>query len=79
MSGMVDVTIPVDPGLANALDTPLLREAAGRVLSNLLNRCHITDLLAEAIDDLKQEARANGLTDERVDAEVAAWRSERQG
>ncbi|MFO1026687.1 MAG: hypothetical protein U1E70_16065 [Acetobacteraceae bacterium] len=79
MSGMVDVTIPVDPGLANALDTPLLREAAGRVLSNLLNRRHITDLLAEAIDDLKQEARANGFTDEHVDAEVAAWRSERQG
>lgn len=78
MNGMVDVTIPVDPGIAKALDTPLLREAAGRVLSELLSRRDVTDLLAEAIADLKQEARANGLTDEEVDAELAAWRSEQR-
>ena len=35
-------------------------------------------MLAEAIADLKREARANELTDEIVDAELEAWRAERQ-
>ena len=32
--------------------------------------------LPEAIADLKREARANGLTDAEVDAELEAWRKE---
>jgi antitoxin ParD1/3/4 len=32
--------------------------------------------LPEAIADLKCEARANGLTDAKVDAEIQAWRKE---
>jgi hypothetical protein len=32
--------------------------------------------LSEAIADLKREARANGLTDAEVDAELDAWRKE---
>jgi len=35
-------------------------------------------LLAEAIAAAKQEARASGLTDEAVDAELEAWRAERK-
>ena len=78
MNGMVDVTIPVDPGVAKVLGTPLRREAAGRVLSDLLSGRHVGDLLAEVIADLKRDAQAHGLTDADVDAELAAWRSERQ-
>jgi hypothetical protein len=37
----------------------------------------VRDVLAEAIADVKREARANGLTDEDIDAELAAWRAER--
>ena len=33
--------------------------------------------LPEAIADLKREARANGLTDADIDAELEAWRNER--
>ena len=33
--------------------------------------------LAKAIAALKQEAQGNGLTDEIVDAELVAWRAER--
>ena len=33
--------------------------------------------LPEAITDLKREARANGLTDADIDAELEAWRNER--
>ena len=34
--------------------------------------------LPEAIADLKREARANGLTDAEIDAELEAWRNEGQ-
>jgi hypothetical protein len=34
--------------------------------------------LPEAIADLKREARANGLTDPGIDAELEAWRNERK-
>jgi hypothetical protein len=77
MNDMVDVTIPVAPGVAKALDSPLLREAAGRVLSDLLNGRHVADLMADAMADLKLEAKANGLTDADIDAELHAWRAER--
>jgi Arc/MetJ-type ribon-helix-helix transcriptional regulator len=34
--------------------------------------------LPEAIADLKREARASGLTDPEIDAELEAWRNERK-
>ena len=34
--------------------------------------------LPEALADLKREARANGLTDADIDAELEAWRNERK-
>jgi hypothetical protein len=78
MDSTVDVTIPVDAEVARALESPARREAAGRYLSALLKRGGLRDALAEAIADAKQEARANGLTDQDVDAELGAWRSERR-
>jgi hypothetical protein len=78
MDGVVDVTIPVDPEAAKALESPARRAAAGRYLSDLLKRGALRDVLAEAIADLKHEAHAGGLTDADVDAELAAWRAERR-
>lgn len=78
MNRIVDVTIPVDPEAARALESPARREAAGRYLSELLKGGRLRDELAEAIADAKREARARGLTDEEIDAELAAWRAERQ-
>jgi hypothetical protein len=77
MDNRVDLTIPVEPAVAQALDNPLRREAAGRVLSGIMRDGHLRDILAEAIADAKREARANGLTDEAIDAELEAWRAER--
>jgi len=77
MGQMVDIVIPVEPEIARALASPERREAAGRVLSGLLKGGRVRDVLAEAIAEVKREARANGLTDGEVDAELAAWRSER--
>lgn len=77
MDEHVDVTIPVDSAVARALESPARRQAAGRVLSGLLKGGHLREVLAEAIEDAKREARANGLTDEDIDAELEAWRTER--
>ncbi len=70
MNDRVDVTIPVEPEVAKALENPVRREAAGRVLSGLLKGGHLRDTLAEAIADAKREARAKGLTDEAIDGEL---------
>ena len=78
MDGKVDVTLPVDAEAAKALDSPARREAAGRYLSSLLKGGRVRDVLAEAIADAKREARASGLTDEDIDAELEAWRAERK-
>jgi hypothetical protein len=77
MSETVDVTIPVDAEAARALESPARREAAARYLSGLLKR-RAHDVLAEAIGELKGEARTRGLSDEVIDAELQAWRAERK-
>lgn len=74
----MNVTLPVDEEAAKALDSPARREAAGRYLSSLLTGGRARDVLAEAIADAKREARARGLTDEEIDAELEGWRAERK-
>jgi hypothetical protein len=78
MDNTVDIAIPVDAELAPAFDSPARRAAAGRYLSGLLREGRIGDLLGEAIAEAKREARANGLSDADIDAELAAWRAERR-
>jgi hypothetical protein len=77
MDNTVDVSIPVDAEAARALESPARREAAGRYLSSLLKGGRVGDILAAAIADAKREARAHGLTDADIDAELEAWRTER--
>ena len=76
MDDHVDVTIPFEPEIARALENPVRREAAGRVLSGLLKGGHLRDVLGDVIAAAKREARANGLTDADIDAELQAWRDE---
>jgi len=76
MDTTVEVTLPVDAEAAKALDSPARREAAGRYLSSLLKSGRVRDVLAEAIADAKRDARASGLTDDDIDAELEAWRAE---
>jgi hypothetical protein len=77
MDNTVDVMIPVDPEAAKALESPARREAVGRYLSGLLKGGRARDVLAEAIAEAKREARAHGLIDEEIDAELDEWRAER--
>lgn len=78
MDNTVDVIIPVDAEAAKALASPARREAAGRYLSGLLTGGRVRDILAAAIADAKRDARASGLTDADIDAELRAWRAERK-
>jgi hypothetical protein len=77
MDDTVEVAIPVDAEAAKALASRARREAVGRYLSNLLKGGRARDALAEAIAEAKREARAQGLTDEEIEAELDAWRVER--
>ena len=77
MGTTVDITIPVDAEAARALENPT-RRASGRYLSGLIKGGRARDLIAEAIAEAKQEARAKDLTDSDIDAELRAWRSERR-
>jgi hypothetical protein len=63
MGDRVDVAIPFEPEIARALENPVRREAAGRVLSGLLKGGHLRDVLGEVIAAAKRDARGNGLTD----------------
>lgn len=76
MDDRVDVTIPFEPEIARALENPVRREAAGRILSGLVKGGHVRDVLGDVIAAAKRESRANGLTDEDIDAELEAWRVE---
>lgn len=79
MADTVDVTIPVDPATAAALADARNREAVGRLVSRVLRPRSGPSPLAEAITALKSEARAAGLTDQDVDAELAAYNAEHRG
>ena len=78
MDNTVDVTIPVEPQAAAALADPRNREAVGRLVSRVLRPRAGPSPLAQAIAEMKAEARAAGLTDADIDAELAAYNAERR-
>ncbi len=78
MDDTVDVTIPVDPAAAATLADARNREAVGRLVSRVLHPRPGPSPLAQAIAELKAAARAAGLTDADIDAELAAYNAERR-
>jgi hypothetical protein len=78
MDSTVDVTIPVEPEAAAALADARKRAAVGRLVSRVLRPRSGPSALAQAIAQLKAEARAAGLTDADIDAELAAYNAERR-
>ncbi len=78
MDTTVDVTIPVEPEAAAALADARNREAIGRLVSRVLRPRSGPSGLARAIAELKAEARAAGLTDADIDAELAVYNAERR-
>lgn len=78
MANTVDVMIPVAPEAAAALADARNREAVGRLISRVLSPRSGPSPLAQAIADMKSDARAAGLTDEDIDAELASYNAERR-
>jgi hypothetical protein len=78
MGDTVDVMIPLEADAARALQDPARRRAVGQYVSALLREGKLRDILADAIAEAKREARAGGLTDEEIDAELEVWRAERR-
>jgi hypothetical protein len=78
MDETVDVTIPVEPEVAAALADERNRQAVGRLVSRVLRPGSGPTPLARAIAEMKADARAAGLTDADIDAELAAYNAERR-
>ncbi len=77
MDDLVMVEIPVSPEAAEALADEAKRARVGKLVSDLVRPADAdTDPLAVLIRSIKAEARADGLTDEDIDAELAAYNAE---
>jgi hypothetical protein len=79
MADTIMVPIPVSPEAATALADDARRQKVGKLVSAMLKPgAPADDPLAALIAELKAEARAGGLTDEEIDAEIAAYNAERR-
>jgi hypothetical protein len=80
MDTTIDVTIPVEVRAASELRDARTREAIGRLVSRLLERQRRenVDQLFAAMDRFAADAEANGLTDEILEEELAAYDAERR-
>ena len=78
MDKTVDVTIPVELEAAAALADARNREAVGRLVSRIFRPAFGSTPLARAIAEIKPGARATGLSDAEIDAELAAYNAERR-
>jgi len=70
--------LPVDPEVVAALADVPNREAVRRLVRRVLRSRSGLSPLAQAIAELKADARAAGLTDADIDAELAAYNTERR-
>src|SRR4029077_5623827 len=77
MADTVMVEIPVTPEAAEALGDPERRERVGKLVSSMLRpRSMGDDPLAAIFASIKSAARADGLTDEEIEAELAAYNAD---
>jgi hypothetical protein len=75
---VVKVEIPVTPETAAALRDPRRAEAIGRMVDRIVRPIDGDDDLIAAFEATRTAARAAGLTDDDIDAELAAHRAERR-
>jgi hypothetical protein len=79
MTDTVMVEIPVTPEAAEALGDLERRERIGKLVSSMLRPPSPgDDPLAAIFTLIKSAARADGLTDEEIEAELAAYNAERR-
>lgn len=77
MSDYVAVAIPVRRDVAELLRDKRRADQIGKLVSEMLRPSSpASDPLAALIREVKADARAGGLTDEEIDAELAAYNAE---
>ena len=77
MPETVLVTLELDPETAAALGDPATRARVERLIRRTARSAGVERLFA-AMDALSAEARRRGLTDEILEAELAAYKTERR-
>ena len=75
---IVDITIPVEADVAEALASLAPREELGRLISETLRPRESYGPLAVAMDRLAAEAKRRRLTQEILHEELAVWKKERR-
>lgn len=79
MSKTILVAIPVSPEAAVALADAERRERIGRLVTHMLRPgAAARDPLADLIAQARAAAHQDSLTDEAIDAELAAYNAERR-
>jgi hypothetical protein len=77
MPDTVPVTIDVEPGAAAALEDDVRRARVGRLGSRMLRPASVNRLF-ELMDAISAEGERRGLTEEILEAELAAYNAERR-
>jgi len=77
MSQVSKIEIPVEEATAAALTDARRREAVGRLIDRLV-RPGADDPLIALFERISAEARDAGLTDDDINAELAAYNAERR-
>ncbi len=79
MDDVIMIEIPVTPEAAEALSDHARRQRIGKLVSSLLRpESPGDDPLAAIFASTKSAARADGLTDDEIEAELAAYNAERR-
>jgi hypothetical protein len=73
----IDVVIPVEARFAERLSDPETRAEAGRLVSEMLRKEAVEGLIA-TMRAISEEAERRGLTQEILEAELAAYNAERR-
>ena len=78
MPDTVPITLEVEPDIAAALADPATRARLERLVRRTLRPVGGAERLFEVMDAIAAEAERRGLTDEILEAELAAYNAERQ-
>lgn len=77
MNEVSKIEVPVESATAAALSDVHRLEAVGKLIDRLV-RPGADDPLAVLLERIAAEAQANGLTEEEIEAELAAYNAERR-
>jgi hypothetical protein len=78
MNRTVTIEINVDEAAADALQDDDRRARIGRLVSQVARLYQGPDPLAAVLERTSRAAQAAGLTDQEIDAELAAYNAERR-